>query len=136
MPKKPQSKETKVSDKKPESSPKKSVKRPRKKEPIEPHEIASGMTPDQMEKFLDKLMQLSKKQEGKPQQTAESLSQEQEDNYSEECEDARNLYPLDPQMMTDEEEASERALAQWLEDFKARNPDYNPLSSKPKKEQS
>lgn len=128
MPKKSQSKRTKASGEEQDVL--------REPEPIEPHEIASGMTTDQMEKFLDKLMQLSKKQEGEPQQTAESLSQEQEDNYSEECEDARNLYPLDPQMLTDEEEASERALAQWLEDFKARNPDYNPLSSEPKKEQS
>lgn len=67
-----------------------------------------------------------------PQQTTE----EQEDNYSDECEDARNLYPLDPQMLTDEEEAAERALAQWSADFRARNPDYNPLSAEPKKDQS
>jgi hypothetical protein len=76
MRKKPVPKETKASDKKPEGSPKKSVKRSRKEEPIEPHEIASGMTPDQMRRFLLELMPLSKKPEGKSQQAQEGLSEE------------------------------------------------------------
>lgn len=58
MPKKSQSKRTKASGEEQDVL--------RESEPIEPHEIASGMTTDQMEKFLDKLMQLSKKQESSP----------------------------------------------------------------------
>ena len=76
MPKKPQSKEATPSDKKPEASPKKPVKRSRKEGPIEPHEIASGMTPDQMRQLLRELMPPSKKREGKSQQTQEGLSEE------------------------------------------------------------
>jgi hypothetical protein len=58
MPKKSQSKRTKASGEEQDVL--------RESEPIEPHEIASGMTTDQMERFLDKLIQLSKKPETSP----------------------------------------------------------------------